>query len=226
MLTPPSAFPGGTTRRALVAGGLTLATGLARAAPLPVPPSRQMMFQVSRNGSVIGTHRFAFESDANTLLVTITVEMAVGLGPIAFYRYRHNAVERWSSGSFASIEARTDDNGARHVVTAIAGAKGVALTWDATPPRIVPTGALPATHWNRQMLTGPLINTQTGEVMQPIITSLGIERIVNAAGAPIDAEHLTLRGEPNIDTWYDASPGWAGLRAKVKDGSDILYRRV
>ena len=220
------------SRRTLLAGGLkycVMARALAApppSVPLPIPASRQLTFQVSRNGSVIGAHRFTFEPDGEALLVTIAVEMAVGLGPLTFYRYRHNATERWSRGAFVSIEARTDDNGAKHVVTARGEANGIALVYDTTPRRVVPANALPATHWNRQMLTGPLINTQTGEVSSPQVASLGLERIANASGGTIEAEHLTLRGEPNLDTWYDTMSGWAGLRARVKDGSDLLYRRV
>jgi len=85
---------------------------------------------------------------------------------------------------------------------------------------------MPATHWNRRMLSGPLINNQTGDLLRPTITSLGFETMTLTSGNSVRVEHLALRGDVELDTWYDSSPSWFGLRFIGKDGNEIRYERV
>jgi hypothetical protein len=91
---------------------------------------------------------------------------------------------------------------------------------------VAPEDALPATHWNRQMLDGPIINTQYGDLMRPSIAALGEEEIPSANGPEIRANHFALTGDVILDTWYDSTPSWAGISFKAKGGRSILYERL
>jgi hypothetical protein len=209
-------------RLALVAAAALPATRAA--ASLPIPPTRQLGFRVLRKGSAIGQHVLAFEGSGSRLTVRISVELAVGFGPITLYRYRHRAVEQWEADRVVSFEAETNDDGT--VSTTVMRREGDRLVVDSNRAGryIAPAGALPATHWNRRMLDGPFINTQTGAVMRPGVAREGVEPLPWAPQRR--ATRFVLSGDVDLETWYDETPRWMGLRFRGEDGSPIHYEAV
>ncbi|MBR0672442.1 DUF6134 family protein [Neoroseomonas soli] len=207
-------------RRLLLAGMAALPASGALAA-LPFPPARRLGFRVVRNGSGIGQHVLTFEPDGSRLTVRISVDLAVGFGPITLYRYRHRAVERWDDGSVVSFEAETNDDGSRSTITMRRQGDALAVDSSRAGRYVAPPGALPATHWNRQMLDGPFINTQTGEVLRPAVRREGPEPLPWAPQRLGD--RFVLSGAVDLETWYDASRAWLGLRFRGSDGSAIHY---
>ena len=193
-------------------------------AALPVPAGRQLLFDVIRKGKKIGWHRLRFEPTADGLKVLVDVSLKVGLGPITLFSYQHNATEIWRGEEFVSVEALTIQNSKHMAVTARRTATGVAV--DGPKGKFVaPANTLAATHWNRRMLDGPFLNTQTGEVQRPKVARRG-EATIPSRGGPIRAEHFAMTGEVELDTYYDDGPTWAGLRFKGGDGSIIGYERA
>jgi len=188
-------------RRGLITGGTALL--LAAGDALPVPPSNRLLFQVVRGGSV----------------------MHVSFGPIPLFHYRHHALESWDGDQCVSVVSQTDHNGEQLTVSAKRDATGWSVDGSKGHLR-APPDALPATHWNKKMLRGPMINTETGSVMHPHIADLGQDQVLAYMTAPITAEHYVMSGDAQMDTWYDAAPSWAGARFKGGDGSDIRYERA
>ena len=138
--------------------------------------------------------------------------MVVRLGPVPIYRYRHHAVERWTGGRLASLDTTTNANGKAQTVTARPGEGGLVI--ETGKGRIVgPADAAPLTHWNTAAFAGPLFNPQEGKMLK-----------VRTARA--EAGHWTIRGEAEIDDFYDPDGVWSGLRGKLKDGSTMEYRRT
>ncbi|MEO3473685.1 DUF6134 family protein [Roseomonas sp. CAU 1739] len=207
-------------RRTLLAGVATL-PALDAGASLPIPPARQLSFRVIREGSGIGRHVLAFEPDGTRLTVRISVDLAVGFGPITLYRYSHRAVERWEDGRITGFEAQTNDDGSRSTITMVPQGDTLAVDSSRAGRYVAPPGAVPATHWNRRMLDGPFINTQTGEVMRPAVRRVGPEALPWAPQRRGD--RFVLSGDVDLETWYDASPAWLGLRFRGSDGSAIHY---
>jgi hypothetical protein len=93
-------------------------------------------------------------------------------------------------------------------------------------PYTAPGSTLAATHWNEAELKGPMINPENGETMRPKISDLGNEQIALASGAMIPARHYSWRGKDSLEIWYDTQNSWAGLKAVVKDGSELIYERM
>lgn len=210
-------------RRTFVMGLGALALAPAHAA-LPVPAGRVLAFDVMRKGKKIGSHALRFEPAGDELKVLIDVALAVGFGPITLFRYKHQAVELWRGGEWASVDATTVQNGKTMRVVARRTAAGVSV--DGPKGKFMaPANTLAATHWNRRMLDGPFLNTQTGEVQRPKIERRG-EVMVPARTGQLRAEHFAMTGEVVLDTYYDAAPSWAGLRFKSGDGSWISYQRA
>ena len=110
-------------------------------------------------------------------------------------------------------------------MTARRDENGLAVEGSKTPRYIAPPRSLPGTHWNRAMLDAPFINTQDGRLMHPVVAFAGTERL-EVVGGLVDARHYTLRGDVNLDTFYDLGAVWAGLKSTAKDGSEIRYLRA
>jgi hypothetical protein len=209
-------------RRSLLGFGLALlAPGALRAAPA----GGRLAFAVYRNGTQIGEHRMSFVGDPGAQVITTDVAMTVKLGPVPIYRYRHRAVERWAGGSFAALESATDGNGKRQSVNATRTASAVMI--ETTKGEITaPANALPLTHWNPQAMAGPLFNPQEGKMLHVTAARGGRETIVLADGRSVQATCWSLRGEAEIDDFYDPSGTWVGLRGKLADHSRVEYRRL
>ncbi|WP_304175267.1 DUF6134 family protein [Phenylobacterium aquaticum] len=209
----------GLSRRALIGIGLALGTPIVAWATAP----RRLVFGVYRNGAHIGEHQMSFAGDPAAPLVTTEVQMLVRLGPVPVYRYRHHAVERWQAGHFASLETTTDANGKAQKVEAERQAGGVLIQTAKTRVQ-APVGASPFTHWNPQALAGPLFNPQEGKMLQ--VTARRRPDGLAAPGGRTAATLWSVRGEAEIDDWYDADGSWLALKGRLKDGSVMEYRRV
>ena len=210
--TPPAPAP--------VTGTLAGKPGL-----LGTPPGKRLGFDVVRDKSKIGTHVLTFDQDGDTLTVNVAVELKVGVGPIALFRYTHKAVEVWKSGILFALDTETNDDGKPNKVTGRRTETGFMVEGTKAILYGAPDDAIPATHWNRNQLNGPWINTQDGRLLHPVITPVGNESIPTADGGMIMADHFSLTGDAMLETWYDAAPSWAGLSFKAGDGSSIVYQR-
>lgn len=189
--------------------GVVLALAIPRA--LRAEPSR-LAFAAIRNGRRIGEQRMSFASDGESLLVHTVAEMAVKLGPLTLYRYRHEANERWKGDRFDSLDTQTNANGKLLRVTARRTDAGVEITSAAGLVVKAPESALPFSHWNRKIATAPLFNPQDGKLVH--------ETVVATPGK------LSFRGEVEIDDFYDDAGTWVGLVGKLSDGSKMEYRPI
>lgn len=209
-------------RRALLSG--LCGAAVARPAWAQPDAGQDLVFRVLRNDGQIGTHRLTFAPTEDGLKVLVATDIKVGIGPITVYRYTHRAEERWQAGTFVSLDAETNDNGSIARTTVRRDAEWVDVQGQKAARYQAPLNALPLTHWNRAMLDGPMISAQTGELLRPIVTRVGPGQVETAAGR-VEAEHVTMRGDPELDTWYDTKSTWLGLRLTARDGSTIRYER-
>lgn len=209
------------SRRTLIAA----AGGWLAAGPVRADPSAQgpLVFEVRRDGHAIGRHQVRFRRDGARLTAIQAASLVVKLGPIPVFRYRHDAVERWEAGRFARLETTTVTNGRREQVTATAGPGGVRIE-SAHGLLVAPADAAPLTHWNPRALDRPLFNPQTGRMLKVRAS----RRTDDPPPFPgVAAAFLwALRGETEIDDWYDADSVWLALRGRAPDGSVLEYRRV
>jgi hypothetical protein len=201
-------------------------TPAAKSGLLSTPPGKSLGFDVMRKGSKIGTHVLTFDQDGDKLTVNVDVELKVGVGFIVLFRYKHHATEVWQGGQLVSLDTVTNDDGTPNKVTGRRAVDGFKVEGTKAHLYTAPDDALPATHWNRKMLDGPMINTQDGRLMRPKITPMGSDLIPVATGAKIPAQHFAMSGDAILDTYYDGTPNWVGLNFKAGDGSLILYERV
>ena len=214
---PASPLPTGRVpllcRRAVMAGGFGLAAGVAiarparagarppvvpSAVPPTVPPGDSLVFQVSRNGSPIGLHRVDFSTGGGALTARIDAAFKVGFGFITFYRYHHQAEERWLDGSFHTLHSITDDNGSRFEVHATRVSNGILIRATGLPDQLVAANALPLTHWAIAAMGAPLFNPETGKMLREAATSRGTGTVTLADGTPISATATRWAARPRL----------------------------
>jgi hypothetical protein len=218
-------------RRSLCLGvpGLSLAgVALARAAaasPLPVPSSHELAFHLIRHDDNIGTHTIRFDQQGSTLTVHIDVEVLVKFGPIPLVRYSHHNVEVWHDNRLDQLDANTDKNGTKLSMWARRQENGLQVSGTAAPAYIAPEDALPTTYWIKRLLTSPMIGTQDGMLVRPVVRDLGSNPAPGSTGS-IPATRYSLRGDLALDLWYDQTQTWAGMEFSVADGSVIHYERL
>ncbi len=191
------------------------------------PPGKVLGFAVMRKNSKIGEHVLTFEGGENgNLTVHVAVELRVGVGPIALFKYKHKATETWIGGQLSSLETETNDDGNPNKVHGEKTDSGFKVEGTKAKLYTAPPDALPATHWNHKQLDGPWINTQDGRLLRPSIKPMGPSAIPIASGGTITANQFVVSGDADLNTWYDDSQNWAGLSFKVSDGSEIIYERM
>jgi hypothetical protein len=208
--------------------GMAIGTALAGLRPAranPVPPGKTLHFLITRNGSEIGSHALSFEQNSEDLTVRIEVHMRVGLGPITFFRYSHQGVERWRNGQFISLHTQTDHNGDPRYVNAERIADQIHIEATNLAPQNLPGNALPLTHWNVACMHSKLFNPEDGTALQEVSVPRGHEMVALCNGSKVQATRYALAGKAPIDDWYDDSQVWTALRAQVKDGSILNYQR-
>ncbi len=211
------------TRRALLTAGALLAV------PTPLlaapPANRRLGFSPARNGVRIGEHRMTFSGDAASPTISTEVEIAIKIGSVTVYNYRHTAREVWEDGRFESLETVTDATAGDRKVSARRTADGV-LIRTGRREVLAPAGTAPLTHWNPRVLTGRLFNPQEGNLARITASPKGLRPVTLADGRSLEVQVWSLRGEAEIDNWYDRNGVWTGLNGRLVDGSRIEYRRI
>jgi hypothetical protein len=215
------------------AAGIAAASMLSRmggmsamAAPLPVPSGGSLAFRLIRHGSDIGTHTIRFDEQDAGLTVHVDVDVLVKFGPIPLVRYTHHAVEVWHNQVLTQLDATTDKNGTKLAMAARRTDAGLHVTGSGTAPYIAPEDALPTTYWNPRLLSSPMIGTQDGMLVHPVVHDLGPYSVPAVSGGQIPATRYGLRGDLDVDLFYDQTRTWAGMEFSVADGSVIHYARV
>jgi hypothetical protein len=211
-------------RNCVLAPVAALTVGTASAAPLPVPQSGRIAFQMIRKGDVIGSHVVEFAQQGDTLNVAVAIDILVKFGPVPMYRYKHRATEIWRRGVFNSIESVTNRDGSPHHMRAELTSAGLMVEGSRAERYRAPDNTYPTTYWNRVMLQNNVINSEDGRlfVVQPMALD---EEVVPAAKGTLRARHYKLDGDLPLDLWYDASDQWAHL-VFTKDGSTVIYQKL
>ncbi|TVQ33924.1 MAG: hypothetical protein EA356_11430 [Geminicoccaceae bacterium] len=207
-------------RRRFVAGAAAAGVLLPQAARAE---SGLLAFDVSRNGSKIGTHTIRLRQDGDRVETDIAIDLEVRLAFITAYRYTHRNHEVYVADRLVSMQSWTDDNGTRYEVDARnQGDRLVVTGTDGT--KELPAGILPTTYWKPRMVQdGAWINTQHGRLVEGRSELVG-EELVEVGSQVVPSEHWAIRGDVNLDLWY-GDIGWTQLAFTIRGDNHIRYTR-
>jgi hypothetical protein len=184
---------------------------------------QDLEFNVVREGVVVGHHRITFRQDDEQgderLLVRSELKIEVKLLLFTAYRYQQTRSEVWRGREIIALDSVTDDDGTPYSIEGQAGPDGIKVT-SGRKSWTLPVNSVPASYWNVSMVTakGPLIDAQSGRVLDARVSKIG-EETIEAGGKKIIATHYRLGVERPRDIWYDAHGRWVKMRATGRDGS-------
>lgn len=182
-------------------------------------------FEVWRDGRQIGTHRISFRRDGADLLVDIDIRLAVDFAYVTLFRYQHRNEERWRGGRLVAMTSTTDDDGTAERVEIEASAAGLVVAGSDFAGTL-PADLLPTTYWRMESIRQQrLISSQDGRPMDVTVTDAGLDTVLSE-GRVVPASRYLMRGDLDLDLWYDAAGEWVKLEFAAADGSVIEYRRV
>jgi hypothetical protein len=206
-------------RALLIAVLLLVAAAPARAA---IPQSGELVFDIVREGSKIGTHRFRFTRSGERVDVAIDIQIQVKVLLLTVFAYQHSNRETWEDGRLVKLATRTNDDGEEMQVVGVMTPAGFKVSGKAGEEMLTPP-VMPTSYWRTGTVEArQMLNTQTGEVMNVTVTP-GPETRIRARGRMIDARHYVISGDLRLELWYDRDDILVGLRFKASDGSTIHY---
>ena len=214
-------FAKGLAAGGLALGGLPASFGTAAAGPAlaaAYPPI--LKFEVTRNGSPLGVVMERFGGGITEVYIAFQVDLAF----ITVYRYEHSSRERWRDGQLVALDTVTNDDGEAQKVTARATATGLQV--DGKQGRLVaPAGILPSSYWHPRFVEqSRMLDSQLGRLLDFTITAVGPET-VEALGKPTACTRYAMRGDIDLDFWYDADRVWQKMTFTI-GGGFIEYTRV
>lgn len=201
------------------------APATARTTEPSIPAEGRLQFEVWRDDSRIGSHRIDFRRDGADLLVEIAIDLKVEFASIPLFRYRHRNEERWRDGRLVALSATTDDDGDDAFARVFADDSGLEVEGSGFRGE-VPPDLLPTSYWQAESIARRrFISSQDGRIFDVTVSDDGPDRVLSE-GRMIEARRYLMRGDLDLDLWYDAAGQWVKLRFSAADGSVIDYRRV
>ncbi|HLY07130.1 MAG TPA: DUF6134 family protein [Rhizomicrobium sp.] len=205
-------------------GTAVLAAGVAASAQAD-PDGAPIDFAIMRNGAQIGTDKIRFGHDGAETTVENDTHVAVGLAMLILYRYDQSENERWADGRLVALNAKTNDNGKEHHITANAKDGKLVIRTDDKMTEAPPT-AVPLSLWNPALVaSGVALDPEDGTVQPIKVLDRGEERLL-VQGKERPAHHYQIvTGFPQ-DVWYDDNNQLVQVELKGSDGSTIRYQLI
>ena len=207
---------------ALAAGFCLSFLSSAHAAALS-PESAQTgtyVYQVTRNGEVVGEQRADFERRGDELQVVTDIKINVTLLGLKVYDFTQRIEEHWEKGvlmDFTSISV--DDGNTRNVKLARQGDRLVGATDG--KKRDLPGNLIPTTLWNSAVVEqSSVLETVKGRERSCTVSQKGEEKVKLPVG-DVTARHFVFSGDFDREVWYNESGVLVASQMEAKDGSII-----
>lgn len=202
MLFPRRAFLGGMLSSVALSGGPAHAAGATRrfASILGRKQVGESYVKLSRRGSRVTAE--------------IHAELHISILGLIRFDYELNNVEVWQDGVLQEMNSLTNNNGTPNSVTARRVSGGLQV--DGTGFQgFVPGNPATTSYFTADFLARPTwVSSQTGSVMDLTMRNAGADSFQTSEGA-LDCTRYTVRGQHDIDLYYDQNHEWIGSSFNV-----------
>lgn len=181
-----------------------------------------LLFDVYRNGKLVGEHLTRFDNDGGKLKISSKMTLTIKVLFVTVYRFQYQSVDLWCNDRLQWLNAETNRNGKITTVTAMVDSTAIKVKIG-DREQLADVDIIPTNHWNANVLeANQVLNTLTGN-----INNVAIRRCVTGnpeieSAAP-GAECFAYSGELETRVWYDGEGRWRGLEFAGDDGSSISY---
>ena len=182
-------------------------------------------FRVFRNEVPLGIVMLRFNIKEEKYIVDTQTLFDFRIGPFPLYFYALRARDEWSGNRLVRAEGVVNDDGDLFAVKGESEALGFRFSGAEGELIAPPSGAMPSTYWNSALTRATkLIDLQYGRLREIRMTEIGTETI-QSEGREIKATRYEMRGELDLDIWYDQRGEWVKMAFTIDD-SEIEYVRI
>lgn len=210
-------------RRSILAIGLSLSIlGPAFAAALTpeTAPTGTYVYQVTRDGDVVGEQRADFERRGGDLSVITEVRIKVTLLGISVYDFTQRIEEKWANGQLMELRSLANDDGNTRNVRLARNGDRLVGSYDGKE-RDLPGYLIPTTLWNSAAVEhSAVLDTLRGRERKTEVTDAGLTEVRLPVGT-VKARHYIFAGQFAREVWYDESGVLVAAQMEGKDGSII-----
>ena len=179
---------------------------------------------IHRKNKRIGTHTVSFDETDDALVVTIESVIRVSVLKIPVYRFRYLARERWTDGELMKASATVTENG-KVTHTLMRRNEDRTIMRGPDGESEVPALQYATNHWHAGVLeASSVFNTITGTSNDVQITADGSGQLEQIDGDALTYTRYRYDGQLNLESWYDDSGRWLGMRFPGEDGNPVEYR--
>ena len=212
--------------RLLVFLALTAAfsTG-AGALPEDMPDRGQRVYEyeILRDGEPVGSHLVLIEPHEGGSRVVSQSLIEIGVLGITFYRFRYQSEEEWDAKGLRRLRVQVEDDGEPLAIDGRRRGDRFHLSLNGQDPSIHDMPLYPTNHWNPTILSqSRVLNTLTGRLNRVSIRP-NHQATPELDGAIGEVNAYRYSGDLHLDSWYDATGRWIGMRFEARDGSLIEY---
>lgn len=210
-------------RRGAIAFGLSvLVLSPANAATLTpeTAGTGTYVYQVTRNGDIVGEQRADFERRGDDLSVITDVRINITLLGLSIYDFTQRIEEKWVRGQLVELRSLANDDGNHRDVRLQRQGDRLVGTYD-EKQRDLPGYLIPSTLWNSAAIGhSAVLDTVKGRERSTQVTDAGVEQLTLPIGT-VQARHYVFSGEFNREVWYDEAGILVASQMEAKDGSII-----
>ncbi|NJO35232.1 MAG: hypothetical protein HC869_21160 [Rhodospirillales bacterium] len=182
----------------------------------------EILFDVYRNGDIVGFHSVRFSSSGPDLTVQSKFQLQIDFWFLTAFRYVYRSEERWRQEQLEGLNAMIDDNGKASALDVAREGSQLRIK-SAADDFTTYTPLFPTTHWNAGVLKQTrVLNTLTGRINQVRIEPGARQTVMTERGA-IPATRYAYSGELETEVWYDDAGRWVKMRFEGRDSSMIEY---
>jgi hypothetical protein len=208
----------------LASGGALIASPLLRSpahAGIELASAYQppiLKFKVERDGTPIGHVMERFTTVGDALQVDVDIAFEVKLAFITVYRYELRSREIWRDGRLVRLDSVTNDDGDPLAVAVRDRGNALAISGP-SGDITAPIDILPSSYWHPQFTEQTrMLDSQLGRIIEFDIQQGLEERIEINGGRRILATRYLMRGDVDLDFWYDDKRRWRKMEFTIKGG--------
>ena len=213
-------------RRLLTAAALlpagALAAGRVSACRL-FPADLTDRYRALQAGAEVGRQSIVFRRETGRFVVEVEVGIRFVLPGVGAVDYSHECREIWDTGWLHALDSRTRIGGRERYVEARRRKGALFVNGSEVRAYQISTYVVPSSLWHRDSrLVEAFIDVESGDLRFVRPRYVGSERL-EQGGAALEANHYRMRGQLNLDAWYDGDCALVRWDRPVAGGDGISF---
>jgi hypothetical protein len=179
------------------------------------------VFEVTRDGTSIGTQIVEIKQQGDTLIATTESKIAVKFLGVVVYRLHQVLTETYERGRLVAVSGETVDGNGKRLAEVKRDAGDHWTGHHNKDARTFDCDCTATPMWNiASTKASGMIEASAGRLRQVTIADRGTDTLDLPEGK-VEARHFAVEGEIKRDVWYDAAGNLVAAAQLGSDGSKI-----